>query len=156
MVDDLRDWRALSIRQPWIEMILMGDKTIEVREWEHPPSLRGTFILHAAWRIDWKTVALLDIDPPFHTTRGAFVGCADLVDIIELSSATNWRENLMQHRVIHPPVGDRVVYGLVLEKVQRFSAPVKGTGGRYFFPIRHDIRWKISAEISEIDERPKG
>src|SRR5262245_8376648 len=100
-----KEWRALSIRQPWIDMILNGEKVIEIREWDYPPSFRGTFVLHAARAIDWKTVALLDIDSPLDRARGVFVGCANLIDAIELSSDTNWRDLLLEHRVIHPPTG---------------------------------------------------
>ena len=150
------DWRALSIRQPWIDMILDGEKAIEVREWDHPPSFRGTFVLHAAWAIDWKTVALLDIDSPFNRHRGAFVGCANLVDAIELSAETNWRELLSEHRVIHPPVGDRTVWGLVLRNVRRFTAPIRGGGGKYFFSVPSDVRSKISMEIQNLDPTSSG
>ncbi|WP_084604451.1 ASCH domain-containing protein [Desulfonatronum thioautotrophicum] len=36
---------ALSIRQPWVELILPGHKTIEVRSW--PTRHRGPLWLHA-------------------------------------------------------------------------------------------------------------
>jgi hypothetical protein len=150
------DWRALSIRYPWIDMILDGDKVIEVREWTHPPSRRGTFILHAAWAIDWKTVALLDLDPPLHRPRGAFVGCADLVDAIEMSAATNWRELMPRHRVIHPPVGDRTVWGLVLGNVRRFQRPIKGSGRSYFFPVPAAVRDTLLRENFDPDAQLSG
>jgi hypothetical protein len=38
--------KALSIQHPWIDAILAGEKTIEIRSWEH--SYRGEFLLHAA------------------------------------------------------------------------------------------------------------
>ena len=152
MTELKEDWRALSIRQPWIDMILNGDKVIEVREWDYPPSLRGTFVLHAAWAIDWKTVALLDMDSPLALTRGAFVGRADLVDAIELAEATNWRDLLSGHRVIHPPVGDRTVWGLVLRNVRRFSHPIRGSGGKYFFPIPPNLRHKVASEMRTLDQ----
>jgi hypothetical protein len=148
------DWRALSIRYPWIDMILEGEKVIEVREWTHPPSRRGTFVLHAAWAIDWKTVALLDLDPPLDRPRGAFVGCADLLDTIEMSASTNWRKLMPEHRVIHPPVGDRTVWGLVLGNVRRFRRPIKGGGGSYFFPIPPAARDALVQENLGADTHP--
>jgi hypothetical protein len=41
--------KALSIQHPWVDAILSGDKTIEVRSWE--TAYRGEFLLHAskAW-----------------------------------------------------------------------------------------------------------
>jgi hypothetical protein len=140
-------WKALSIRQPWIDLILSGLKTIEVREWEIAPNLRGTFLLHAAYAFDWKTIALLNIAPEFGAARGAFVGRADLVNVIELSADTNWREHLDRHRVIHPPVGNRTVYGLALENVRRFSEPVRAPGAPYFFPVRSDALQKLAPEL---------
>jgi hypothetical protein len=148
------DLVALSVRYPWIDMILDGEKVIEVREWTYPPSRRGTFILHAAWTIDWKTIALLDLDPPLNRPRGAFVGCADLLDTIEMSASTNWRELMPQHRVIHPPVGDRTVWGLVLGNVRRFRRPIKGAGRSYFFPVPASVRDTLLQENPGADATP--
>lgn len=40
-----RHVRVLSIRQPWLELILAGRKTVEVRSWN--TAFRGTLLLHA-------------------------------------------------------------------------------------------------------------
>ena len=46
--------RALSIMQPWLGAIVLGDKRVENRTWPAPPWIRGEMIaLHAGKRFDW-------------------------------------------------------------------------------------------------------
>lgn len=46
----IRDRIALGVRQPWVELILRGTKTLEIRS--QPTNVRGTIYLYAS-----KTVA---------------------------------------------------------------------------------------------------
>ena len=46
--------KALSIRHPWVDLILAGSKTIEIRTWS--TRYRGPVLLHAGNR------TLFDID----------------------------------------------------------------------------------------------
>ncbi len=50
MIDQGAERFALSIRQPWIELILSGLKTIEVRTWS--TEYRGELWLHAGKKAD--------------------------------------------------------------------------------------------------------
>lgn len=43
-----KDWRALSIRQPWAWLIVNGYKDIENRTWKYSPSYRGNVAIHAS------------------------------------------------------------------------------------------------------------
>ena len=69
--------RALSIRQPYAERILRGDKKIEYRTW--PTTHRGRIYIYAA-----KTPVLLPghEDPldPLKLPRGVLVGTVEIVD----------------------------------------------------------------------------
>lgn len=69
--------RALSIRQPWAELILLGRKRYELRRWK--TSYRGPILVHAAQRIEKLAAseAGLAID---RLATGAFVGQVDIVD----------------------------------------------------------------------------
>ena len=69
--------RALSIRQPYAERILRGDKKIEYRTW--PTTHRGKIYIYAA-----KTPVLLPghEDPldPLKLPRGVLVGTVEIID----------------------------------------------------------------------------
>jgi len=65
--------KALTIRQPWADLILAGVKTREYRSWR--VDYRGALLIHAAKRKEPFA------DVPRSTPRGGFVGVVDLVNI---------------------------------------------------------------------------
>jgi len=70
--------RALSIKNPWLELILSGKKDIEVRTWT--TKYRGSVWLHAGKNVDKSQSSRWDFkDLP----TGAYLGRANLVDVIE-------------------------------------------------------------------------
>jgi len=143
-----REWYALSIRQPWIDMILDGRKTIEVREWRVPPIFRGQFLLHASRTIDWKTCALFNYsEPSFRHPRGALVGVGTLVDVIELSADGRWGELAMQHRVIHPPSLNGTAFGLILRNVRSLDEAVPLAGEQGFFVVEGKALDRICKQL---------
>jgi ASCH domain len=66
--------KALSIRQPWADLILAGVKTSEYRSWQ--VDYRGPLLIHAAKRKEPFA------DVPRSTPRGGFVGVVNLIDIV--------------------------------------------------------------------------
>ena len=73
--------KALSIRHPWIDLIIAGSKTIEIRTWA--TRYRGPLLLHAssAYGIsEREAAARLRRPAPDPATLGAVVGVAELVD----------------------------------------------------------------------------
>lgn len=100
-----KDWRGLSIRQPWAWLIVHGYKGIENRDWKHPPSYRGHLVIHAGKTFDmkgykWVLENFPDIDMPGHPRFplyqlqqefdcGGFVGKAWLHDVVTKSDS-NW------------------------------------------------------------------
>jgi hypothetical protein len=71
--------KALTIRQPWADLILAGVKTREYRSWR--VDYRGPLLIHAAKRKEPFA------EVPRSTPRGGFVGVVDLVNIIVLEDA---------------------------------------------------------------------
>src|SRR5687767_704551 len=69
--------RALSVRQPWAELILVGRKRYELRSWR--TSHRGPILIHAGLRIETEAVAFAGLHEKALTT-GALVGVVELVD----------------------------------------------------------------------------
>ncbi len=67
--------KALTIRQPWAELILRERKPYELRSWK--TNYRGPLVIHAAAKIDAGDAVQLGFRPEKLIT-GAFVGVAIL------------------------------------------------------------------------------
>ena len=82
--------KALSIRQPWAELILNHGKDIENRTWN--TKHRGEFLIHASKKID-KVAYKEFIEkgyklPPIYLLKtGGIVGKVNLVDCVEKSNS---------------------------------------------------------------------
>lgn len=98
------DYRALSIRQPWAELILQGRKTVECRTWH--TRLRGPLVIHAS-------TSRADLADPYEASGlvfGAIVGAVDVVDVVGRRFAWQW---LLEHpRRLVPPIPCRGACGL--------------------------------------------
>jgi ASCH domain len=70
--------KALTIRQPWAELILRGRKPFELRTWR--TKYRGPLVIHAAAKIDAWDAQNFGLNPEKLTTS-AFVGFAILSDV---------------------------------------------------------------------------
>jgi hypothetical protein len=73
--------KALSIRQPWAELIVQGKKTLELRSWT--VKYLGPLAIHASQTIERAACLEHGIDPDGVTT-GAIIGIVDLVGIEQL------------------------------------------------------------------------
>lgn len=74
-----RPVRAISIRQPYVELILRGTKTREYRS--RPTNIRERVYLYASlrpaeWAADWRKVG----KRPGHLPTGVIVGSVEIVD----------------------------------------------------------------------------
>lgn len=78
--------KALSIRQLWAWLIVMGHKDVENRTW--CTSFRSEFLIHAGKNFDhtgymWVVSAMgLSIPQPHEFQRGGIVGVARLTDCV--------------------------------------------------------------------------
>ena len=70
--------KALTIRQPWAELILRGRKPFELRTWR--TKYRGPLVIHAAAKVDAWDARHFGLNPEKLTTS-AFVGFAILSDV---------------------------------------------------------------------------
>lgn len=115
---------ALSIRQPWTELILQGRKTIEVRTWS--TQYRGELWLHAGTRPDKKMLQRFGLAAE-DLTFGALVGKCELYDCIEFTPEI-WDLWRTQHLNEGPL--ERRQYAWILRKPIRVqSRPWKGRLG---------------------------
>ena len=107
--------RALSIRQPWVELILRGVKTIEVRTWA--TTHRGRLWLHAGKAVDREAASRFGI-PLESLDMGAVVGTCVLADCTPFDAST--REKL-RPRHLNPAPLEGKTFGWKIEQVERIT-----------------------------------
>lgn len=111
---------ALSIRQPWAELIVSGKKTVEVRSWI--TEYRGKLWLHAAKASDPNLERVFGLELTF---KGGFVGSVLLSTVVPLDSARweLWRPRHLVSGEYRPGQ-----FGWVLENPIRFQPPISSPG----------------------------
>jgi activating signal cointegrator 1 len=118
---------ALSIRQPWTSLILLGLKSVEIRSW--PTSYRGPLFLHAAKTLDehaLKRFRLSDIP------TGCLIGVVDLMNVEPFTPAT-WRKLAPEHLDTGPFTPG--LYAWHLANPRPLRRPVPWRGDRSLFEI---------------------
>lgn len=124
---------ALSIKQPWAELILLGRKTIEVRSW--PTDFRGPLVLHTGKKPELEAVFRYpDINASY---LGGFVGVAELVNV-ELFTHATWSRLRAEHLVPGPMPNE--AFGWRFRHVRRFKRPVDASGSLKLFPVPQNAR----------------
>jgi len=127
--------KALTIRQPWAELILRGRKPFELRSWR--TKYRGLLVIHAAAKVDAWDARHFGLDPAKLVTS-AFVGFAILSDVRPYTRAD---ARLLKRR--------RAGYGWfpgnlswVLRKPRRI-APVRAKGQLSLFDVPKSVERRI-------------
>jgi hypothetical protein len=122
--------KALSIRQPWLDLIMRGTKVMDVRPWEMKH--RGLIVLHAPWKIDMGAAYFFGYHAPWTLVRGQLVGVAEVEQVIRLDE-TNFIDHLDQHLQVLPV--DGIAYGAVLRNVRLLDQPITYSGRQMLFPV---------------------
>jgi len=125
--------KALSIRQPWAELILQGHKTIELRTWQ--THYRGRLAIHASQTVRVEACLAYGLDPS-RVVRGALVGTVELVDILVLDEAA-WEALRDQHLSLHDFPGP--MFGWRLENPRRLPQPIPMRGRMGLFNVSEDV-----------------
>lgn len=89
---------ALSLKQPWAALLVLGHKTIEVRSW--PTQRRGLILIHASQTADDRDEVWRRLPPAVRglaELRGGILGQAELVDCISYDSAEAFRRDARRH-----------------------------------------------------------
>ncbi|MBC8446429.1 MAG: ASCH domain-containing protein [Chloroflexi bacterium] len=125
--------KALSIRQPWAELILQGRKTIELRTWQ--THYRGRIAIHASQTVQEEACVAYGLDPA-RVVRGALIGTVELVDILPLDEAA-WEALRDQHLSLREFPGP--IFGWRLEAPQRLSQPIPMRGRMSLFNVPDEV-----------------
>lgn len=108
---------ALSIKQPWTTLILLGLKSIEIRQWSTP--IRGRIYLHAG-KIADDRVEGWALVPEEHRElterRGGVVGMVDLVKCLTYESPRTFARDCQLHRNDKSWFVPPRLYGFQLER----------------------------------------
>jgi hypothetical protein len=124
--------KALSVRQPWVELILQGRKTIELRTWS--TTHRGALALHAAQKLKDADCEAHSLDPEA-LPRGALVGQVELVDVIELDAA-GYEALRGEHLSLKEWPGG--LYGWRFSHPTRLEEPIAMSGKQGLFTIEDE------------------
>ena len=122
--------KAISIRQPWADLIVHGHKTLELRRWT--VNYRGPLAIHAAQTIEREACAQHGLNPEA-LTIGALIGLVDLVGIIELDEA-GYAAHRAEHRDLDPFAGPLFGWQLANPRPLSPPRPMPGRMGLFNIP----------------------
>lgn len=114
--------RALTICNPYPEMIMLGEKRVENREWFTP--YRGPFLIHAGKSRAWLSAG---DEEKYNLIFGAIIGRADLVDCLHIDKimAGEYDEKYPWLREHQHANG---TWCWILENVRRAPTPIPCNG----------------------------
>ncbi len=137
--------KAISVRQPWAELIVSGKKKIEIRSWK--TNYRGYLLIHASKVVDKEALKFFKMENKL-LAKGAIVGIAYLRDI---KLYRNF-EDFLNDKELHLSIRYKrsfPVFGFVLEHVKRIM-PIKYRGRLGLFEIKErKILRKVSETIND-------
>jgi len=120
--------KALSLKQPWAELVVSGKKTIEVRKWNS--KFRGEFLVHASKNIDKDAMKKFGFSS---LPLGCIVGRAEIIGVKKYTG-----EDFECDRDKHLASEDWGDYGFVLKNAYRLDLKeFKGQLG--FFEVNNGL-----------------
>jgi hypothetical protein len=134
--------RALTLTQPWADLVVDGEKRIETRSWSI--GYRGPLAIHASKAMTqdaWDLVMYLRhalrrrVDP---SQRGMVLGTVDLIDVVRIMPPRGAGPHRGWHRDSHRtdiPLGMRWELTLFEEEVGDF------TPGRFAWLLANPVRF---------------
>ena len=122
--------KCLSISQPFADLIISGEKTIELRNWN--TNFRGEFLIHAPIKIRIKDCKRLKITKKLVT--GAIIGKVELYDVKKYNSSKKVKEDQKFHLSSKNFQGK--TYGFILKNAKAVRVPIPWKGQLGFFDVR--------------------
>lgn len=135
--------QALSVRQPWAEMIILGRKPIELRTWQR--SYRGRIWIHAGRQTDEALELLYGYSNLFH---GGYIGSAELTSIeyIDNRRWEAWREMHHDRGPFQPNL-----FAWVLAHPRRLARPLPAKGDVGLYTVSEEmLQQLIEADRAEL------
>ena len=136
---------ALSIRQPWAELIASGRKSIEIRR--GTPSYRGLIWIHAGKKEDAESEANFGFAQLF---KGGYIGAVDLKNIVPFDPE-RWEK--WRNRHLDPGPFKPNLFAWIVATPVRFLVPVPGSGKLGLFEVPLDTRRMVIRAYDEARKR---
>ena len=125
--------KCLSVCQPFAELIVRGQKTIELRKWN--TKFRGEFLVHAAKNIRREDYKRMKISPS-SIVSGAIIGKVNLIDVKRYDSDKELHTDKKKHYSISNSTKNK--YGYILENPKKLRVPIPYSGKLNFFEFQPD------------------
>jgi len=119
--------KALSLKQPWAELILQGRKKIDIRKWN--TKFRGVFLIHASKIPDKAAMKKFGFK---NLPCGFIVGKAKL---IEVKNYKNNKKEFINDKNLHLADESFGRFGFVLKNIKRIK-PVFAKGKLGFWNFK--------------------
>ncbi len=141
--------KAITIWQPWAQLIVFGEKKIETRSWQ--TKVRGTIAIHAAKKDCFSLMKSLPLkeqeyfeeaqvynyyDGEMCVPLGAIIGTVDLVDCLSIEELMLTTYAIKKEIIFGDWAEGR--FGWVLENPIQFDTPIPVNGHQGFW------NWKES------------
>ena len=125
--------KALTVKQPWAQLIVDGYKKYEFRGWK--TKYRGKILIHAGMSLE-KDMMLRFKDYNLDCVLGAIIGEAELVDCILVDSKFN-EELRNADPIVYGRSNHTETYAWKLENVIKYDAPIpcKGQLGLWNYDV---------------------
>jgi hypothetical protein len=121
--------KALSVRQPYAELILQGKKTIELRKWN--TNFRGEFLIHSSKISDMNAMTKMGFK---ELPCGFILGKVKLVDVKHYKN----EEEHLKDKDKHLASSFWGNHGFVLENPARFDKPISCKGNLGFWEFNEE------------------
>jgi hypothetical protein len=133
--------KALTIHQPYSELILRGEKRCENRRWW--TGYRGPLLVHAGKNREW----LASRDPlPKEMDFGALVGVVKVTACVKLEDVGACRQVGFHYRQMHRELAWLLghphaegPYCWILEQPRRFATPIPYRGEQGLFEVPESV-----------------
>jgi hypothetical protein len=128
--------KALTINQPYAELIVLGEKRVENRGWSTP--YRGPVLIHAGKSAIRVTPASKARFPDMQF--GVIIGRANLVECIKAPKADQDREIPLGFEwVLDHQYADSSRSWLILSDVARIRRPIQVRGQLWMFDVPDEL-----------------
>jgi len=121
--------KALTLRQPYAELMVQGKKTIEIRMWN--TKFRGEFLVHSAKNIFLNDYTKFRLDPKKLVT-GKIIGKVTLVDVKKYETIEEFGADFDKHKA-EDRWFRKPCFGFILENSKRLDKPIPARGSLTFF-----------------------
>jgi len=113
--------KAISIKQPWAELIVSGRKTLEIRKWK--TNFRGEFFIHASKIPNKDAMRRFGF---VSLPTGCIVGKSKIIGVKEYNSLEEFNKDENKHLAKGYEWNGKL-YGFIVEDVERIKEiPLKG------------------------------